>query len=85
MVVMKVNDAVSLLNNLDVLVPVLQQLGKDHVPRGIQPQHYPVVGQALIDTLAAGLGEAFTPQARKAWQIVYSVIEETMKGDNYNK
>ena len=44
MVVNKVNDAVGLLNNLDVLVPVLQGLGKDHVPRGIKPEHYPVVG-----------------------------------------
>jgi len=39
----------------------------------------------LIDTLQAGLGKDFTPQAKRAWSILYKVISDIMIGDNYNK
>jgi nitric oxide dioxygenase len=56
-VVNTVGVAVEMLENLDELVPILQQQGKNHVPREVKPEHYPIVGQALLDTLEAGLGD----------------------------
>jgi len=70
--------AVGKLNDLDTLVPVLQQLGRRHGGYGVVPAHYAVVGAALLKTLAEGLGAAFTPGARQAWTEVYGVIASTM-------
>ena len=79
-----IDKALSLLGDLDTLVPVLSQLGKQHVNYGVLPEHYNWVGEALIDTLAAALGEAgFTDDVREAYECVYGVVSSTMIGDNY--
>ncbi len=73
-----ISAAVSKLDDLDTLVPVLQDLGKRHGGYGAQPRHYDTVGVALIKTLEQGLGEAFTPQTRQAWVAVYGVMSAVM-------
>ena len=83
---MMVDKAVCGLNDLSTVVPFLTELGKKHVPRGILPAHYPVVGQALLEALEAGLGkETFTGETKRSWEIVYGVIADTMMGDNYKQ
>ena len=44
--------AVKGLADLDKLVPVLQGLGTKHVQYGVIPEHYDVVGQALLARVA---------------------------------
>jgi hemoglobin-like flavoprotein len=78
-----VGTAVAGLEDLPALVPVLQNLGTRHVGYGVEAQHYDVIGQALLDTLALGLGDAFTPEVKAAWEAVYAVVATTMKGDHY--
>ena len=75
--------AVKGLDRLDSLVPAVQELGRRHVNYGVLPQHYDTVGAALIDTLATGLGPAFTPDVRQAWIAVYGVLAATMKDAAY--
>jgi methyl-accepting chemotaxis protein len=70
--------AVSKLNELDALVPVLQQLGKRHAGYGVLSEHYAVVGDSLLKTLAQGLGPSFTPEAKAAWAAVYGVMAKVM-------
>ena len=70
--------AVAGLNNLEALVPVVQKLGRRHVAYRVEARHYPIVGQALLDTLATGLGPAFTPEVKEAWTVVYGVLADTM-------
>lgn len=82
-VVETVSTAVGMLRNLDKLVPVLEDLGTTHVGYGVAEAHYDVVGQALIDTLAAGLGDKFTPHVKDAWLAVWGIIATTMKADHY--
>lgn len=53
------------------------------VKYGVIPAHYDVIGQALLKTLADGLGDAFTPEAKEAWTAVYGVVSSTMIGENY--
>jgi nitric oxide dioxygenase len=69
---------VSLLDKPDVLVPAAQRLAERHVGYGAVPAHYAVVGQALIDTLAKGLGDAFTPETRAAWTAAYGLLSSVM-------
>lgn len=70
--------AVKGLNELDTVVPVLQSLGTRHAGRGIVQTHYDVVGQALIATLEAGLGDAWTDELSLAWTSVYGLVSDTM-------
>jgi nitric oxide dioxygenase len=66
------------LNRLDTLVPAAQQLARRHAGYGARPEHYPVVGAALLDTLAKGLGDEFTPEVRDAWATAYGVLSGVM-------
>eukprot|EP00438_Fugacium_kawagutii_P005255 Skav228637 [mRNA] locus=scaffold204:66052:72705:+ [translate_table: standard] len=84
-VVETVATAVSLLKDLDTLVPVLQGLGLKHVGYGVQPAHYDVVGQALIATLEVSLGRHFTEPVKNAYLKVWTVIKANMISDNYKK
>ncbi|GGD03836.1 globin family protein [Hyunsoonleella pacifica] len=70
--------AVAGLNNLDALVPVLQNLGKRHVDYNVEASHYHTVGAALLGTLEAGLGDEFTPEVKTAWTDVYGVMSNVM-------
>ena len=75
-----VNVAISALTDLKTLMPVLKSLGKKHVEYGVYPKHYDIVGAALIQTLAMGLGDAFTPALKAAWVELWGIIASTMMG-----
>ena len=77
--------AVSGLNDLNSLVPVVQKLGQGHVAYGVKPEHYPKVGEALIWTLGQGLGDAFTPDVEAAWKHTYQILSDTMMGAAYGQ
>lgn len=70
--------AVAGLANPGALVPVLQSLAQRHVGYGVQEAHYATVGEALLKTLAEGLGEEFTPPVREAWVQVYGLVSQVM-------
>jgi nitric oxide dioxygenase len=69
---------VSVLDRPDVLVPAAERLAERHVGYGAQPAHYAVVGQALIDTLQVGLGDAFTAETKAAWEAAYDTLSSVM-------
>lgn len=71
--------AVKGLNDLDALIPAVKQLGARHVGYGVIDTHYATVGNALLYTLAAALGSAFTSDVRDAWLAVYSLLTNVMK------
>jgi hemoglobin-like flavoprotein len=71
--------AVKGLDQMEQLVPVLQEMGRRHVVYGVKETHYATVGEALIATLAQALGPDFTPEARNAWIQVYGVLATVMK------
>ena len=45
---------------------------------GVREAHYATVGAALLWTLEAGLGEAFTPAVRAAWTTAYGTLATVM-------
>jgi hemoglobin-like flavoprotein len=71
--------AVQGLHDLDRLVPQVKALGARHAGYGVKPEHYAVVGGALIWTLERGLGAAFTADVQRAWTRVYGLIAATMQ------
>lgn len=76
---MMLSTAVNGLTNLDEIVPAVQDLGKRHVGYGVTDEMYDTVGASLIETLEAGLGEAFTEEVKEAWVEVYTLLATTMK------
>ena len=66
------------LNRPDTILPAVRALASRHVTYGVKEHHYPIVGQALIETLAAGLGAAFTPEVREAWEAAYELLSSVM-------
>ena len=71
--------AVQGLSDLGKLVPHVKALGARHAGYGVKSSHYDIVGDALIWTLAKGLGDAFTPDVERAWTRVYGVLAATMQ------
>ena len=70
--------AVRTLDRLDQLIPAVEALGRRHVGYGVREEHYGIVGRALLDTLAAGLGPAFTEEVRAAWTTTYLTLAGVM-------
>lgn len=75
--------AVSSLTDLDKLVPVLQGLAVKHVDYGVKVEDYTPVGNALLNTLQAGLGSDFDQKTRQAWTTGYQTIADVMRSAAY--
>lgn len=71
--------AIDLLDRPASLDPVLLKLGQRHAGYGVVGAHYASVGAALLDTLAAGLGDGFTAEVREAWVAMYGHVAHTMQ------
>jgi hemoglobin-like flavoprotein len=66
------------LRNLDAIVPKLRELGARHVAYGAEPDHYPVVGQALIASMAEIAADAWRPEYERAWAAAFDVVAGAM-------
>src|SRR3979490_640022 len=71
------------LGNLESVLPAASALAKRHVGYGAKPDHYPVVGGALLWTREKGLGEAWTPETAAAWTAAYSALSGYMISEAY--
>jgi nitric oxide dioxygenase len=69
---------VSGLSDLPSILPAASALARRHVGYGAKPEHYPVVGAALLWTLEKGLGEAWTPELAAAWTAAYATLSGYM-------
>ena len=66
------------LRDLGAIVPKLRELGARHVGYGAQPEHYPVVGNALIAAMAAVAGSAWRSEYERAWREAFAVVAGAM-------
>jgi len=66
------------LRDLDDLVPKLYALGARHLAYGALPEHYPVVGEALIGAMAEVAGSAWTREYEAAWTEAVGVVAGVM-------
>ena len=71
------------LSNLEAVLPAASALAKRHVNYGAKPEHYPVVGGALLWTLEKGLGDAWTPEVAEAWTAAYGTLSGYMIQEAY--
>ena len=71
------------LGDLPSILPAASALAKRHVGYGAKPEHYPVVGAALLWTLEQGLGDAWTPDVAEAWTAAYATLSGFMISEAY--
>jgi NAD(P)H-flavin reductase len=69
---------VSGVDDLAAVVPVLQQLGRDHRRFAVVRDHYPAVGAALLATLEHFLGGDWTEDLAADWALAYQLVTEVM-------
>jgi NAD(P)H-flavin reductase/hemoglobin-like flavoprotein len=70
-------EVVARVDDLDALVPILQQLGRDHRKFGTLAAHYPAVGSSLLATLEH-FDDEWTPELAKSWSEAYDVVATVM-------
>jgi hemoglobin-like flavoprotein len=73
------------LANLESIQPAASALAKRHVAYGARPEHYPVVGTALLWTLEKGLGDAWTSDVADAWRAAYGTLSGYMISEAYGR
>jgi nitric oxide dioxygenase len=73
------------LSDLESILPAASALAVRHVGYGAKPEHYPVVGGALLWTLEKGLGVAWTPEVAAAWTAAYGTLSSFMISEAYGK
>src|SRR3978361_1040256 len=71
------------LGNRESILPAASALAKRHVGYGAKPEHYPVVGGALLYTLEKGLREAWTRELAYAWTSAYGTLSGYMISEAY--
>lgn len=75
---MSLATVVNSLRDLEVILPEVKALAVRHVDYGAKPEHYAVVGSALLWTLGQGLGNDFTPEVESAWTTAYGTLSSVM-------
>jgi nitric oxide dioxygenase len=56
----------------------VQAIANKHIARGVKPNHYPVVGDALLQAMQDVLGDAVTPQLAEAWGTAYRQLADIL-------
>lgn len=65
-------------DNLDAIIPRLQQLGSDHHSYGAVAAHFPAVKAALLETLEHFLGDDWADEVAKEWGEAIDVVSGVM-------
>ena len=69
---------VSSVDDEAALTPAMEELGRDHRRFAVRPEHYPLVGEALLATLAHMLGDDWTPELEEDWAEAYAAAAAAM-------
>jgi len=73
-----INYIISKLDKLEDILDEVAKLAKRHVNYGVKPDHYRIVGEALLWTLEKGLGEKWNNEVKEAWSICYQILSSAM-------
>ena len=71
------------LNNPQIILAAIQDLGIRHHEIGVTINDYKIFGDNLIDCIEAELGKDLDAKTKTAWQKLYSELAEVMRGNQY--
>ena len=66
------------LDRLEEYAGEISTMAQRHTGYGVKPDHYKMVGNALLWTLEKGLGKDWTPAVKESWTKAYGIIADTM-------
>lgn len=66
------------IDQLEVLGKGIETMAKAHVKTNIKPEHYPLVGSALLSAIEKVLGEAATEEIMNAWKEAYFFLADVL-------
>ena len=69
---------ISNVDELDKVVPLLEQLGRDHRRFSVETPHYEAVGASLLATLRRFLGPSWTADLADTWAQAYGLVAKVM-------
>ncbi|MCM3719028.1 NO-inducible flavohemoprotein [Fictibacillus phosphorivorans] len=68
------------IEKLETIIPVVKQIAHKHRSLGVKPEHYPIVGENLLQAIKDVLGDAATDDIINAWAEAYGVIADVFIG-----
>jgi len=71
------------LNNPQIILPAIQDLGRRHQEYGVEAEQYKMFGDLLISVVEEELGNDFNTATKKAWQKLYDLLADEMKSNHY--
>mmetsp|Transcript_40508 Transcript_40508/g.82789 ORF Transcript_40508/g.82789 Transcript_40508/m.82789 type:complete len:226 (+) Transcript_40508:13-690(+) len=78
-VMVMIGHAVAGLNDLESIAKELKELAERHAKYGVELEHFPIMGNALLLTLEKELGDKWTPEVKDAWVRAYDTCRELME------
>lgn len=66
------------IEDLSVLDNALDNIARRHVATGVTPDHYPMVGAALLQAMQEVLGESITEDVLAAWKEAYFFLADAL-------
>ena len=69
---------VSNVDELDKVVPLLEQLGRDHRRFSVVTEHYEAVGASMLATLKRFLGPSWSADLADTWAQAYGLVAKIM-------
>ena len=66
------------IDNLGVLTDAVGKMSAAHVRTNVQPEHYPMVADALIQAMKDVLGDAATPEVLDSWGEAYFFLSDIL-------
>ena len=62
------------IDDLPAISSAVKKITNKHASLNIQPEHYPIVGHHLIETLRELVPDAFTVEVEQAWVAAYTLL-----------
>lgn len=66
------------IDNLAALGPAVELIAQKHVSLMIKPEHYPIVGNNLINAIKEVLGDGATKEVIDAWTQAYGLLADIL-------
>lgn len=67
------------LNNVQIIMPAIQQMGNRHIDYGVSSDHFKHFKSSLLYAIEKVLGPDFNSNVKNSWSKLYDVLEEIMR------
>jgi len=66
------------IDKLENLGKGIEKMASVHVKTNVKPEHYPMVGDALLQAIKTVLGDAATDEVMNAWEEAYGFLANVL-------